>query len=80
MVKVFVCMESFDEHVVYVDLHRVAHVVCKQLVDQPLIGCQGKIICDRPWINVLQLAKLELYCTLNDTECGCALIIKSYVA
>ena len=44
MEQVFICMEIFDEHVIYVDLHRVAHVVCKHLVDQLLVGCQGKII------------------------------------
>ena len=31
-------MERLDKHVVYVDFHGVSKVVCKYLVDQPLVG------------------------------------------
>ena len=35
------CEEGLDEHVVYVDLHCVAQVVCEHLVDKSLVGCAG---------------------------------------
>ena len=37
VIKVLLCEERLDEHVVYVDLH--AQVVCEHFVDKPLVGC-----------------------------------------
>lgn len=39
VIKVLMCMERFEEHVIYVDLHGIIELLGKHLVDQPLVGC-----------------------------------------